>query len=133
MLATGGTTSQARSALNTSNHTAARLITQQAEKDLCPQYMPHILIRFSGNGILNSAPFNVTSGTVTAKYTYSNCAGGSGNFIADMTDGSDDQPIANALGSGGSQTTTLYPTDTPGQYHLEIDSECSWTVVVKTR
>ena len=101
-----------------------------AELDLCRRYLPKVLIHFSGNGILNSAPFNVPSGTITARYSYRNCVGGSGNFIADLTDGSDDQSIANALGSRGHKTTTLYPTDTPGQYHLQVDSECSFSLVL---
>jgi hypothetical protein len=107
-----------------------RKFIKLAERDLCRQYLPKTLIRFSGNGILNSAPFNVPSGTVTAHFSYNCGSFGQGNFIADMTDGSDDQSIANALSSGGHQTTTLYPTDTPGQYHLEVDSECSWTIVL---
>jgi hypothetical protein len=72
-------------------------------------------------------------------YTY-DCSGqgGSSNFIADLLSGnqsslgSDDQPIANALGAGGSATTTIYPTNAGGDYHLAVNSECNWTVVVST-
>jgi hypothetical protein len=42
----------------------------------------------------------------------------------------DDQAIANDLGAGGHKTTTLYPTNTPGQYHLEVNGECSFHIVV---
>jgi hypothetical protein len=42
------------------------------------------------------------------------------------------QSIANALGTGGSQTTTLYPADQGSQYHLSVDSECIWTVTLRT-
>ena len=95
-----------------------------------------MLITLSGTGALNSAPFRVTSSVVTAHYSY-NCAafGSQGNFIADMVSGTpaganDDQPIANALGSGGSQTTTLYPTQKGSLYHLTVNSECSWRITL---
>jgi hypothetical protein len=96
-----------------------------------------VLMTFSGSGIRNSASFVVGSSTVTAHYSYDCSAfGGSGNFIADMVSGSpsslsyDDQSIANALGSGGSQTTTLYPQNQGGSYHLEVNSECSWSITL---
>jgi hypothetical protein len=102
-----------------------------AEHDLCRKYLPKVLIRFSGNSIQNSAPFNVPTGTVTVHYSYCGCAGGSGNFIADLVDGQgDDQSIANDLGAGGHKTTVVYPTDTPGQYHLTVDGECSFRLVL---
>jgi hypothetical protein len=97
------------------------------------------ILNLSGSGIQNSAPFLVTSDALTVTYTY-NCSssGGSGNFIADLETGSpaslnfDDQIIANALGTGGTATTTIYPQN-PGQdYHLAVDSECDWTVKIKT-
>ena len=77
-----------------------------AEKKLCPAYLPHVLIRFSGSGIANSRPFLVTTGTVTVHYTYNCSAMGTGNFIADLETGnqalpgSDDQSIANDLSAG---------------------------------
>ena len=96
-----------------------------------------VLINFSGSGIRNSAPFIVNSSAVTARYSY-DCSGfgGRGNFIAYMVSGSpsslsyDDQLIANELGSGGSQTTTVYPQNQGGSYHLEVNSECSWTITL---
>jgi hypothetical protein len=70
-------------------------------------------------------------------YSYS-CAsfGSSGNFIADMQSGnqaslgSDDQPVANVLGSGGSATTTIYPQNPDSDYHLAVNSECDWNVII---
>ena len=97
----------------------------------------HVLIRFAGSGIKNSAPFNVGSGALTVTYHF-NCAsqGGSGNFIADLLHGNqaglngDDQSIANELAASGGQTTTVYPQD-PGQdYYLSVNSECTWRVKV---
>ncbi len=93
----------------------------------------------SGSGIQNSAPVLVTQGHLTVKYSYDCSAfGGPGNFIADLLSGnqsslnSDDQTIANALGSGGSATTAIYPQNTGSDYHLSVNSECNWTVTVKT-
>jgi hypothetical protein len=97
----------------------------------------HVLIRFTGSGIKNSAPFNVGSGPLTITYHF-NCAafGGSGNFAADLLYGnqsslnSDDQSIANDLAPSGSQTTTVYPQDPGKDYYLSVDSECSWRLKV---
>jgi hypothetical protein len=86
-----------------------------------------VALAVSGQG--SASP---STGTVTAHYSYNCGSYGQGNFIADMTDGSDDQSIANALGTGGSQTTTLYPTDQGSQYHLTVDSECTWTITLRT-
>ena len=97
----------------------------------------HVLIRFAGSGIKNSAPFNVGSGPLTITYHF-DCAafGGSGNFAADLLYGnqsslnSDDQSIANDLAASGGQTTTVYPQD-PGQdYYLSVNSECNWRIKV---
>lgn len=97
----------------------------------------HVLIRFAGSGIKNSAPFDVGSGPLTVTYRF-NCAafGQSGNFQADLLYGnqsslnSDDQSIANDLAMSGRQTTTVYPQD-PGQdYYLSVNSECSWHLKV---
>jgi hypothetical protein len=108
-----------------------------------PASSPHpapassVLISMSGSGIRNSAPFVVNSSSVTAHYSY-DCSsdGGEGNFIANLISGSpssgnyDDESIANELGSGGSQTTTVYPQDVGSSYHLEVNSECSWSITL---
>jgi hypothetical protein len=100
---------------------------------------PKVLMSLSGSGIENSPPFLVTQSQLTVHYTYDCSAfGGSGNFIADLLSGnqsslgSDDQSIANALGAGGSVTTTIYPTNAGSDYHLAVNSECNWSVVVST-
>jgi hypothetical protein len=98
---------------------------------------PKVLLSLSGSGIANSPPFLVAAGTLTVHYGYS-CAsfGTSGNFVADLQSGnqgslsSDDQPVANALGSGGSATTTIYPQNPGSDYHLAVNSECDWNVIV---
>jgi hypothetical protein len=108
-----------------------------------PASSPHpaaassVLISMSGSGIRDSAPFVVNSSSVTARYSYDcSSAGGEGNFIADLISGSpssgnyDDESIANELGSGGSQTTMVYPQDVGSSYHLEVNSECSWSITL---
>lgn len=103
-----------------------------------PPPSPKVLLRMSGNQDQNSAPFPVTSGTLTVRYSYDCSAYGSqGNFIADLITGDegsasyDDQEISNALGESGSDVTTLYPQDVGSDYHLVVTSECTWTVVVR--
>jgi hypothetical protein len=101
-----------------------------AERYFCPQYLPRVLLRMSGEGIKDSAPFTVNDGTLTVRYSYDCASQGTGNFIADMTDGSDYNSIANALSAGGHDTTTVYPSDVGSEYHVEVNSECSWTLTV---
>jgi hypothetical protein len=80
----------------------------------------------------------VTESQLTVVYSY-DCSsqGGSGNFVADLEYGnqsssnSDDQTIANALGSGATNvTTTIYPQDPGHDYYLAVNSECNWTVTI---
>jgi hypothetical protein len=118
---------------------AGKQVVTTAERILCPAYLPKVLIRFSGSGIRNSGPFTVASSTVKVRYSYDCSAfGGSGNFIADLETGnqssldSDDLSIANALSSHGSATTTVYPQNPGAQYHLAVNSECSWSLVVSS-
>lgn len=118
--------------------TTAPATTAPSAKASAPA-APKVLLSLSGSGIENSPPFLVTESQLTVRYTY-DCSGqgGDGNFIADLLSGnqsslgSDDQSIANALGIGGSVTTTIYPTNAGSDYHLAVNSECNWTVVVST-
>jgi hypothetical protein len=78
----------------------------------------------------------VGSGPVTASYTYdcSQMGPDGSNFIADMetvTSGLDYQSIANDLGTGGSSTTTLYPTAAGSQYYVAvIAGGCTWSLTL---
>jgi hypothetical protein len=118
---------------------AATQLVREAEKDICPQYIPKppvVLLIMSGSNIQNSAPFTVNNGTLTVKYSYDCSSQGTGNFIADLISGTpsslnyDDQSIANALGAGGTTTTTIYPQNVGSQYHLSVTSECNWSVQI---
>ena len=98
-----------------------------------------LLLHMAGNGIRNSAPFLVTSSAVKVRYTF-NCAsqGSAGNFIADLESGdqaalnSDDQPVANDLAMRGHQTTDVYPQMQGHRYYLAINSECAWSITVRS-
>jgi hypothetical protein len=113
--------------------------TRPSASSPVPPAAPVVLLNTSGSGIQNSAPFTVRNSALTVTYSY-DCSsfGQSGNFIADLVSGSpaslgyDDQSIANALGTGGSAVTTVYPANTGSQYHLSVDSECAWTVKITT-
>lgn len=102
-----------------------------------PAPVKRVLIRFTGSGIENSAPFDVGPGPLTVHYSF-NCAsqGQAGNFIADLLYGnqaslsSDDDSIANDLAVSGAQTTTVYPQYPGRDYYLSVDSECSWRIRV---
>jgi len=116
-----------------------RAFVRTVERDLCRKYLariPRVLLSFSGNGIGNSAPFLVL-GNLTVHYTFDCSSQGTGNFIGDIETGnqaslnSDDQSFANELSGGGSKTTHVYPQEPGHDYHVSINSECSWTVVVK--
>jgi hypothetical protein len=118
---------------------SGRQFVRTAERDLCPSELariPRVLLNFSGNGIGNSAPFLVL-GNLTVHYTFDCSSQGTGNFIGDIETGnqaslnSDDQSFANELSGGGSKTTHVYPQEPGHDYHVSVNSECSWTVVVK--
>jgi hypothetical protein len=121
----------------TAQPSASSGVQPSASSGVQPSASSGVLINFSGSNVRNSAPFIVNSSAVTASYSY-DCSGfgGTGTFIADMISGSpssgpyDDQPIANELGSGGSQTTTVYPQYQGGAYHLEVNSDCSWSITL---
>jgi hypothetical protein len=138
LAACGGTPAPAPAA----SHAAAPVYTAAAPAASAPPTsvditpVGQVLGHLSGQGIANSAPFLVPASPVTVTYTY-NCsaAGGSGNFIADLRtpdQSGDDQSIANALGAGGTVTTSVYPASTGQDYYISVNSECTWTVTVKT-
>jgi hypothetical protein len=87
------------------------------------------LLQASGNGIKNTGPFTV-SGPWTLAYTY-DCSGfgSKGNFIVEVADSNGGMVgfAANELGAKGSASTAQYST---GNLHLEVNSECAWTVTV---
>lgn len=101
-----------------------------------PSNTSSAILTYSGNGIWTSQPFNAPS-EIIATYSFSNCAGGSGNFIADVittaspsSGNYDDQSVANQLSSGGSATTAVYPQYPGSKYDLQVNSECSFTITL---
>jgi hypothetical protein len=97
-----------------------------------PAATPGVLLTLSGNGIKNSGPFTASGDSVQVAYTFDCTAfGGKGNFIAHLV-GSDGAPngIANELAASGKDSTTVYLSDMTGPYHVEVISECSWSLTV---
>ena len=120
-----------------SAHSSPSAIASASAKPAQPA-TPQTLYTLSGNGIKNSPTFKV-SGPVDVNYKYSNCdSGGSGNFIADLISGNpsagtyDDESIANTIGSEGSDTTTVYPNNPGSPYYISVNTECDFTVTVRT-
>ena len=89
-----------------------------------PAAKPKTLLTLKGTGIKNSAQFT-TAGNWTLAYTF-DCAsfGSAGNFMVSDETG---MPLVNELKAKGNGNTPQY---TPGQHHLEVNSECDWTVTV---
>ncbi len=110
--------------------TAVPTVAPTAAPTMAPS--PVTLLTLKGTGIKNSATFGASGDSVSVAYTF-DCAtfGASGNFIADLvgSDGSDES-IANALSASGSDSTVVYLANTAGPYHVEVNSECSWTVTI---
>ena len=87
--------------------------------------------RYSGTSNWNSPQFTVTGDSPVLTVTYSYSGNNDSNFVADLTSGSDDQQIANDIGTSASRTTTLYPDTSGGNtYHLTITATGSWSVKI---
>jgi hypothetical protein len=82
------------------------------------------LLTLSGSGIENTAQFT-TDGNWTLKYSY-DCSsfGQAGNFVVSDETG---MPLVNEMNLKGSGSTPQYDS---GTHHLEVNSECDWTVTV---
>ncbi|MEY9965336.1 hypothetical protein ABIA33_003378 [Streptacidiphilus sp. MAP12-16] len=85
---------------------------------------PKTLLTLKGTGIKNSAQFTA-AGNWTLAYTF-DCAsfGSQGNFMVSDETG---MPLVNELKTKGAGSSPQYNA---GQHHLEINSECDWTVTV---
>ncbi len=121
---------------NTTPAAPAPVTTTQTDDDAKPAAAPapkakpkpkpaaKTVLTESGHGIKSTRTFTV-DGDWDLHYTY-NCTsfGAQGNFI--VSDGGLGFYV-NELGKKGSDVTHLHDGD---QMHLEINSECSWTVKV---
>ena len=97
---------------------------------------PTTLLSLSGSGIKSSKSFSASGDSVDVAYAF-DCAnfGGSGNFQVMFYGASALGPtlpdiLANALSAKGTDTTTEYLNGATGPFHIEINSECDWTVKV---
>ena len=90
------------------------------------------LMSARGSGIKNTREFAVTDTPWTLDYSYDCSAFGfRGNFIVSIYEGQDlvDLPV-NALGKRGRDSSEVYDA---GDLHLEINSECDWSVTATGR
>jgi uncharacterized iron-regulated membrane protein len=97
-----------------------------------PAAQPTVLVQLKGSGTKSSQTFTAPSNW-TLSYTYdcSNFDGDSGNFqvfVQSADGGFNDLSPVNELGASGSDTEYYH---SGGQYYLEVNSECDWTVTAK--
>ncbi len=94
-------------------------------------------VQASAYGSATSVPFMVNDSTLNVSYSYDCSSTGGSGFVAEMISGSPDNPgsddegIANESGTSDSATVTVNPQDTPGNYFLQVNSPCDWTIVVQ--
>jgi Protein of unknown function (DUF4232) len=93
-----------------------------------------VLLSLNGNGIKNSKPFTASGDSLVLAYTFDCKAfGHAGNFAVTLYDQSGLALLAggvNELAKSGKDTQTAYIANTTAPFHLEINSECAWTVTV---
>jgi len=94
------------------------------------------LLSLSGSGIKSSKTFEFSGDSVDVIYTF-DCSdfGYAGNFQiyfygASLLGPSVPDILANDLAMSGGDTTTEYLYGATGPFHLEMNSECDWTVKV---
>lgn len=127
--ANNGTGEPRNSASTAPAHLATALPSAQASATAATTTpAPRVLLTVTGNGIKNTRTFQAPDHW-TLSYSF-DCAnfGSSGNFAVTAFDGPDPVDfLANELAPSGKDTTDSY---TPGTLHLQINSECSWTIRV---
>jgi len=98
-----------------------------APSSVAPEPTRTTLMKESGDGIESTDPFSAPDG-FRLHYHY-DCTdfGMTGNFIVTVYQGSDlVDVVVNALDYSGSDSIPVY--DAGDDLHLEVNSECSWTV-----
>jgi hypothetical protein len=94
-------------------------------------------VQASAYGSATTVPFMVNDRMLKVSYSYDCSSAGGSGFVADMINGSpnnpgsDDDTIANESATSNSATVTVNPQDTPGNYFLQVNSPCDWTIVVE--
>ena len=133
----GATAGTAASAAATNAPLAVATVAAIAQPSIpAPAATAKTLLAITGNGIKTSKSFRASGDSVDVTYSF-NCAafGSQGNFQIMFYGASALGPtmpdiLANALAAKGSDTTTEYLNGATGPFHVEINSECSWSVRV---
>jgi hypothetical protein len=79
----------------------------------------------------------VNNRTLYVFYSYDCSSTGGSGFVADMINGSpdhpgsDDETTADESGTGDTATVTVNPQDTSGNYFLQINTPCDWTITIE--
>ena len=120
---TAGSTPATTTAATATSRAEVTTTSAPATKTVAPA--PKVVLKEDGSGIKSTATFTV-DGDWDLAYTYDCSAFGfQGNFIVNGPEIADF--YVNELGMKGSDVTHLHDG---GQTHLEINSECAWTITV---
>ncbi len=93
---------------------------------------PRVLLAFQGSGSQSSEPFVASGTSVTLAYTY-DCsgAGSSGRFDATLFDRNGVAiTIFGGSARSGGDTAPEYISNTAPPYHVEVSTDCAWSISV---
>ena len=100
-----------------------------------PASTPKALLTFEGSGIKSSEPFTASSDSVDLAYTFDCSAfGSSGNFALTFYD-QNGLALASVkeLAPSGKDTSIVSISNTAPPYHVDVNSQCTWTITVTGR
>lgn len=97
-----------------------------------PVPTPKVLLTFEGSGIKSSEPFTASGDRVDVAYTFDCSAfGSSGNFAVTFYDQNGlAADSVKELAKSGKDTSIVYIANTAPPYHVEVNSQCTWTIRV---
>ena len=97
-----------------------------------PVPTPKVLLTFDGSGVTSSEPFTASGDSVDLAYTFDCSAfGSSGNFALTFYDQNGlAVDSVKELAKSGKDTSIVYIANTAPPYHLEVKSQCTWTITV---
>jgi hypothetical protein len=91
------------------------------------------LLTLSGSGVRDSQPFTASGDRADVAYTF-DCTsyGSAGYFALSIYDrnGVTLEAVNYRLARSGKDSETIYLSNTAGPFHLAINSDCAWSVIV---
>ncbi len=94
---------------------------------------PETLLKHTGSGVWTSRPFSASGDSVDMAYAYDCTNFGQAGVFSAMLYGQDGLValLANEEGTTSpGKTTTAYLNGATGPFHIEINSECAWSVAI---